>query len=105
VVSFGGRPAPVDDEMIDSIESLEGADGLVRIGEELLPNDKVIIKTGPLRDLVGVFEGQYKDEKRVSILLETVSYQSRLVVEREAVSKINQTTCRRELLVTLPNTS
>jgi len=94
VVSFGGMPAPVDDEMIDIIESLKGADGLVRIGEELRPNDKVIVKTGPLRNFVGIFEGQYKDEKRVSILLETVSYQSRLVVDREAVSKFNQAACR-----------
>jgi transcriptional antiterminator RfaH len=94
VVSFGGRPAPVEDEIIDIIESLKGADGLVRIGEELRPNDKVMVKTGPVRNFVGIFEGHYKDERRVSILLETVSYQNRLVVEREAVVKINQTACR-----------
>lgn len=90
VVSFGGRPAPVEDEMIELIESRKGADGLVRTGEELRPNDRVIVKAGPLRNFVGIFEGQYKDDKRVSILLETVSYQNRLVLEREAVTKISQ---------------
>jgi|SRR5947209_5293061 len=89
VVSVGGKPAPIDDEVIEIILAREGADGLVHMGEGLRPGDKVIVKKGPLRDFIGIFEGYHNDEERVSILLETVTYQNRLVVEREAVRKIS----------------
>jgi transcriptional antiterminator RfaH len=88
VVSVGGKPAPIDDEVIEIMLAREGADGLVHIGEELRPGDKVVVKKGPLRDFIGIFEGYQNDEERVSILLEMVTYQSRLVVDREAVRKI-----------------
>ena len=88
VVSVGGKPAPIDDEVIEIMLAREGTDGLVHIGEELRPGDKVVVKNGPLRDFVGIFEGYHNDEERVSILLEMVTYQSRLVVDREAVRKV-----------------
>jgi len=88
VVSVGGKPAPIDDEVIEIMLAREGADGLVQIAEELRPGDKVVVKQGPLRDFIGIFEGYHNDEERVSILLEMVTYQSRLVVDREAVRKV-----------------
>lgn len=89
VVAVGGKPAPIDDEVMEVMLSREGADGFVHIGEELRPGDKVIIKQGILRNFVGIFQGHHKDEERVSILLETVSYQNRLIIERGAVKKID----------------
>jgi transcriptional antiterminator RfaH len=89
VVSVGGKPAPVDDEIIEIILARAGTDGVVQIREELRPGDKVMIHKGPLRNFIGIFEGHHKDEERVSILLEEVTYQNRLVIEREAVKKID----------------
>jgi transcriptional antiterminator RfaH len=88
VVTVGGRPAPIDDEIIEIILARAGTDGLVKIREELRPGDRVLIQKGPLRNFIGIFEGPHKDEERVSILLETVTYQNRLLIEREAVKKI-----------------
>ena len=88
VVSICGKPVPIDDEIMEIMLAREGADGLVRVGEEMRPGDKVMIRQGPLRNFIGIFEGYHNDEERVSILLETVSYQNRLVVERVAVKKI-----------------
>ena len=89
VISVGGKPAPIEDEVIDIMLSREGPDGLVRISDGLQPGDKVVVKKGPLRDFVGIFEGYHNDEERVSILLDTVTYQNRLVLEREAVRKVD----------------
>ena len=89
VVSIGGKPVPIDDEIIDIIIAREGSDGLVRLNEELRPGDKVMVRKGPMRNLIGLFERHYNDQERVSILLATVTYQNRLVLEREAVKKIS----------------
>jgi transcription antitermination factor NusG len=77
----------VDDEIISLIMSRQGEDGFVRIGEEFRPGDKVIITHGPLSNFMGVFEGRYTDEDRVSVLLTTVSYQSHVVIGKEMLRK------------------
>lgn len=87
VVSFDSRPCPVDDAIISIIMSRQGEDGFIRIEEEIRPGDKVVIRHGSLRNFIGVFEGRYTDEDRVSVLLTTVSYQSRVVIEREMLEK------------------
>lgn len=89
VVSFGDGPTPVDDEVIDVIKSQTSRDGLIRIGEQLKHGDKVMIKEGPLRDLVGVFEREMKETERVSILLTTLSYQGHVIIEKELIKKIS----------------
>ena len=90
VVSFGGGPPiPVDDEIITLIQSQRNEDGLIRAGEAFKPGDKVVINYGPFRELIGIFERETEVAHRVSILLATVSYQGRLIVERDFVSKLD----------------
>lgn len=88
VVSFGGNPAVVDDEIIETIRERIGADGYVRLSEDLKPGDKVIIRSGPLKDFVGMFESRTKDQARISILLTTINFQSHVLVEREMAAKV-----------------
>lgn len=88
VVSFNLNPTPVDDEIIDSIKSRIDKDGLLSFGEELKSGDKVVVNNGPLKDFVGIFEEEVNDKERVSILLTTVSYQARVVVERSLIKKV-----------------
>ena len=89
VVSFGGWPTPVDDEVIEMLRSRTAEDGLVRMEESLKPGDKVMVKGGAFKDLTGVFERGVSDIDRVSILLSCVSYQGRIIVDRDSVEKIN----------------
>lgn len=88
VVSFGGKPARVDDEIIEIIRARVGEDGYVRISEELKPGDKVVIRSGPLKDFVGMFESKTKDHARISILLTTINFQSHVLIEREMAAKV-----------------
>lgn len=87
VVCMDDRPTPVDDEIIEMIQLQKGEDGFIRTDKVLRPGDKVMISEGPLRNMVGIFEGRFNDDERVSILLTAVNYQSRVVIELAAVRK------------------
>lgn len=89
VVGFGEWPTPIDDEIIDLIKAQVDEDGFVKVGEEFKFGDKVKIKSGPFKSLVGVFERKIKDTDRVKILLTTVSYQSNLVIDRGMIEKVD----------------
>jgi transcriptional antiterminator RfaH len=89
VVSFNGCPVPINDEVIDLIRGKVDDDGFVCLHEELKPGDMVRINSGPLQSLVGVFQGNLSDKERVEILLDAISYQSRLLINREMVDKVH----------------
>ena len=90
LVMFNSNPTPVDDEIIELIRSRVGEDGFVKTTEELKPGDAVVIKDGRFKDLCGVFESGMADSDRVRILLNTVSFQAHVVVNRALVSKVSQ---------------
>lgn len=89
VVSFGGTPASIDEEIIQTIQSRIGEDGLVKMDTSLKRGDKVVIKEGPLRNFTGSFERELKDSERVMLLLTTVSYQGRAVVGRDLIERVS----------------
>lgn len=88
VVSFGEWPTPVDDEIITLLKNQCDTDGYVNVGQKLKAGDRVKITSGPLRDFVGIFEGDVRERDRVAILLTAVSFHSRAVVDRDMVEKL-----------------
>jgi transcriptional antiterminator RfaH len=88
IVTFSEVPAPVDDGLVALIQANIGVDGFVTIGEDLRPGDKVLVKDGPLKNFAGVFVREMKDTDRIRILLQTVSYQAHIEIERDMVKKI-----------------
>lgn len=87
VVSFGEGPASIDEEIIALIQSNVKEDGFVRIDDEIKPSDKVIVKDGLLKNFSGIFEREMKDTDRIRILLEAVSYQAHVEIQRDMVKK------------------
>ena len=87
VVGIGSVPAPIDDQVIAIIKSQSDANSIVKIGDGLKVGSEVIISDGPLRGLTGMFEKNMKDSDRVMILLNTVSYQSHIVIDRQLLRK------------------
>lgn len=87
VVCFGGQPTLVEEDVIRIISSRIDDNGFVRIGDQLKRGDKVVIKAGPLRDFEGVFERELNDNERISVLLTTISYQGRVVVNRDVLER------------------
>jgi len=89
VLGFGAGPVPIADDLIDLIKSKVGGDGFVRTREELKPGDEVIIRQGPLKTFMGIFEREVKSTDRVILLLNAVNYQARVMVERHLVDKLD----------------
>jgi transcriptional antiterminator RfaH len=87
VVSFGESPTPIDEQIITLIQSNIKEGGFVRIDEEVRPGDRVVVKDGPLKNFAGIFEREMKDYDRIRILLETVSYQAHVEIDRDLLKK------------------
>lgn len=88
VLRFGNGPTSIDDEIIELIQSRVGEDGLVTLDNELNAGDPVMIESGPLQHLSGIFQHDIKGTDRVAILLTAISYQGRVIIERDRVKKI-----------------
>lgn len=87
VVHFGDSIAVIDDATIDFIESQLGPDNVVRLGD-LKEGDKVRINRGPFQSLTGIFEKKVKGTDRVVLLLEAISYQGHIQIDRELIGKV-----------------
>ena len=83
----GDFPWPVSDEVIDLIRNQE-EDGIIAIKPpDLKYGDSVAINDGPLSGLRGIFEKELSGQERVVLLLSSIEYQARVVVERAFLSK------------------
>jgi transcriptional antiterminator RfaH len=89
VVCFGGQPTAIDDEIIALIQSRRDEDGFIRMGEKFLPGDKVIINNGCFKDFAGVFEEEVNAHERVAILLTTIGYQARILIDKGWLRKVS----------------
>lgn len=90
VVSFGGVPAPISDELIAEIYARIDENGIVirKTATAFNPGDQVVIRSGFLRNFVGVFERDLSGSERVQILLRTVSYSAHVEMFRSEVAKL-----------------
>lgn len=89
VVSFGGHPVSIDEDIIRIVSARVDQNGFVEM-DDLKRGDKVVIKAGPLRNFEGIFEHKLNDSERISILLTTISYQGRLVISKDLLQKVSR---------------
>jgi transcriptional antiterminator RfaH len=88
VVCIGSEPAPVDDRVIEIIVAQIDGSGFVKIDADLEPGAKVLIQAGPFKGLTGIFEREASAADRIKILLDCVSFQARVEVERQHVKSL-----------------
>jgi len=62
---------------------------LIRIGEQLKLGDRVMIKDGSLRTLVGVFEKETKESERISLSPDDVELSRSGYFENDLIRKIS----------------
>lgn len=70
LVSFGERPAPVPDAVMDALRSREDEDGLIRLGavDAYQPGDNVEITDGPLSDVRAIVTARTNQERVVVLM-------------------------------------
>ena len=87
VVKFGSTPALVTEEIIHSIKAREN-NGLVVLSpsSSLRPGQAVVIDKGPFSGFEAIFEQELNGINRVALLLKTVAYQGRVVIDRNCLA-------------------
>ena len=88
VLGFGGYPIPLSEEAIEIIKNRLDDQGIVRMKQNFKPNDVVKIKSGPLRDLIGIFDRWVSDQERVRILLNLIGYQPAVEIHYSLIEKV-----------------
>lgn len=87
ILSFGGQPAAVPDEAIqvieDGLREIEAAGGVLK--HRFQPGDAVVIDSGPLAGLRGIFQGPMGPAERVRILVRFLGETNRMQVPVEAL--------------------
>jgi transcriptional antiterminator RfaH len=90
IVGNDDGPTPIPDEVVLGIKGRE-KDGLIvfeRYGEEPVAGDEIEVVEGPLKGLKGIFRKEAGPHERVMILLNYVSYQGMLLIEKDKLKKV-----------------
>jgi len=92
IVSFGDQPTVVRDDVIDTIrhrlEQMEASDYPMEYAFQ--SGDRVLIKSGPLRDLEAVFEGQLSSSDRARILVDILGRLTACEIELDCLEQVSR---------------
>ena len=88
IVGFGAEPLPVSDEVIELIRHRAQGGELVKKACSFGPNDLVRVRSGPMKDLLGVFERWVSDSERVRVLLNLVGYRPMVELHYSLLEKV-----------------
>lgn len=90
IVGNDSGPIPIEDDVLAGIRTRE-VDGFVEFakhGIEPAVGDEIEVAEGPFRGLRGIFTKDMTDQDRVMILLNYVSYQGQLIIEKSKLKKV-----------------
>jgi transcriptional antiterminator RfaH len=81
------NPVPVENEVVQAIQSLQQHDGVIR-QQPLQQNDRIRVARGPMKDILGVFDHWTSDQGRVKVLLNFINYQASVELHHSLVEKV-----------------
>ena len=83
-------PIPIPEKVITEIKAREvnGLIELYKYGQEPELGDEIEVVEGPLKGLRGIFKKEIPEKQRVLILLNYVSYQGQLLIEKKKLKKV-----------------
>ena len=88
ILGTGLEPVPMDDLVIEIIKNRVDKDNVVKQGKAFRRGDRVRIKSGPLKDLLGIFEQKTSNSGRVKILLTLIGYQASVELHESQLEKL-----------------
>ncbi len=88
VVMIGDKPARVDDRLIEAIrEKLARADVVDVQGEILNQGDRVVITSGPFKDVEAMFDRRLSPQGRVRVLISLIERMAPVEIDADAIRK------------------
>ncbi len=88
VLGFDGGPTSIDDQVIEIIKRRVDKNCVVRKALHFKAKDRIRIRSGPFRDLMGIFDRWGSDEGRVRVLLNLLNYDAKVELHYSQVEKI-----------------
>ncbi len=88
ILGLGGYPTPVSEEVIEIIRERLDTQGIAKMTHSFKNSDVIRIKSGPLRDLLGIFDRWVSDSERVRILLNLIGYQPAVEMHYSMIEKV-----------------
>jgi len=89
ILGLGGNyPTPVLEEVVEIIKRRTDSYGIVRKSYHFEADDKVRVKSGPLKDLLGIFQRWVSDNDRVRVLLNLIGYQPAVEMHYSMIEKV-----------------
>lgn len=87
-VGWGNKPAPIADEVVAIIRNCMDERGRVIMRLDVKPGEEVKIKSGPLKDFIGIFERKMPVQDRIRVLLHVVGSQVSVNLPESLVERI-----------------
>jgi len=81
-------PVPISGVVVQTIRSRLGEDNLVELEEEMKEGDVVQVTSGPLKDLLGVFQKRMSGKDRVRILLNLIGVDVPVQISKWQIHKV-----------------
>ena len=88
VLGYGEYPTPISEEVVNIIKARTDCNGIVKMIKHFEPNDVVRVTSGPLKDLLGIFERWVSDSERVRVLLNLIGYQPSVELHCSMIEKV-----------------
>ena len=88
IVGFGAEPLPVADGVIDLIRNRAMGGECVKKACSFEKDDFVRVRSGPMKDLLGIFDRWVSDTERVRILLNLVGYRPMVELHYSLLEKV-----------------
>lgn len=89
VIGFGDYPTPVPDDVILIIKQRVDHQNIIKKAYQWNHKDAVRIKSGPLKDLIGIFDRWVSDSDRVRILLDLIGCGSAIELHYSMIEKVS----------------
>jgi transcriptional antiterminator RfaH len=75
IVSFGDKPIPIDEKVVDFLKQQSDAEGVIKAHSQLRPGQEVEIRGGPFDGLIAIIQDPPDAKGRVKVLLKLLSRQ------------------------------
>lgn len=88
ILGVGNEPIPISEKVFQSIKERAGENNIVKLEEEWKEGDVVQITSGPLKDMLGIFDRKMSDGGRVKILLSLIGVDIPVQILRWQIKKV-----------------
>lgn len=88
ILGSGEGPIPISEKVIEAIRERMGEDNLVKLEDELKEGDLVQVTSGPLENLVGIFNKKMSGKGRVKILLSLIGVDVPVQISKWQIKRV-----------------